>query len=152
MSTPSTPEIKIPVDFIKWASAVAVEIALENEAQYDAAIGMAIAAYRHLYSQPDKGLKQWVKCSERMPLLPDPLPADTPDERPVLFFNLRHSSTWVWFPSYGFKAEDQFPLEADIDRRVYDEGFGREYWEWLEEIPAPSPLAVSENFPPPTPK
>jgi hypothetical protein len=72
-----------------------------------------------------------------MPQLPNPLPADTPDERPVIFFNLRHSSTGVWFPSYGIKAEDQFPLEANINRTLYDQGFGREYWEWLDESTAP---------------
>lgn len=75
----------------------------------------------------------WVKAIDRLPELPNPLPPDTPDEHPVIFFNLKHSATQVWFPSYGQPAEDHFPLEVDVDRRVYDIGFGRENWVWLDE-------------------
>lgn len=75
----------------------------------------------------------WVKCCDRMPQLPDPLPPDTPDERGILFVNRKHSAAQFWFPSYGYTAEAQFPLEAEVDRKLYDIGWGREEWEWLDE-------------------
>lgn len=125
---------QIPEEFREWAKRYADRNSIDahprirehlNAELYEAAIN----TYRFLSAQQVR----WVKCTERMPQLPNPLPADTPDERPVIFFNLRHSSTGVWFPSYGIKSEDQFPLEANVNRSLYDEGFGREYWEWLDE-------------------
>lgn len=87
----------------------------------------------------------WIKCTERMPLLPDPLPKDTPGERGVLFVNRKHSAAQFCFPSDGYTAEAQFPLEKDINRDLYDVGWGREEWEWLEEIPrTPNPSRAGE--------
>jgi hypothetical protein len=86
----------------------------------------------------------WVKCMDRMPKVPNPVPPDTPDERLVIFWNERHSSLNYWFPSWGWPAENIFPLEKDVNRNLYDEGFGREYWEWLDESPSPI-LPVKEE-------
>ena len=77
---------------------------------------------------------QWIKATDRLPELPTPLPPDTPEERGILFVNRKHSATSFWFPSYGISPKESFAIYAD--RRIYDEGFELEHWEWLEETPS----------------
>lgn len=82
---------------------------------------------------------RWVKCSERVPQLPTVLPKDTLDERGILFVSRMHTCAVFWFPSYGYSVESQFEIYKD--KRMYDDGFELEYWEWLSEDPAPPPVA-----------
>ena len=74
---------------------------------------------------------RWVKASERLPILPDPLPKDTIDERGVLFVNRAHSAGAFWYPSYGVSA---------ISFLNNYNGWNINDWEWLDEHDEPEYL------------
>lgn len=94
-------------------------------------------------NKPAEPILRWVKATEKIPQLPDPLPLDTPEERGILFINRQHSCTHIWFPSYGYSVESAFEIYKD--KNLYDEGFELEKWEWLEEIPGPDPSPIKEG-------
>lgn len=68
---------------------------------------------------------KWIKATERLPVLPDVLPPDTPDERGVLFVNRTHSAGNFWYPSYGQSTASVMNLQIP--------GWSLEQWEWLDE-------------------
>ena len=69
---------------------------------------------------------RWVKCNERMPIIPNPLPKDTVDERGIVFKNQTHSSVVIFYPSYGYQ-----PNYMGLGTET--EGWSIDQWEWLEE-------------------
>lgn len=86
------------------------------------------SAMKEFAAQPlpvQKEGMRWVKASDRLPELPNPLPPDTENEKGVLFINRTHSAGVFWFPSYGQKPESIMNLQF--------EGWSFEQWEWLDE-------------------
>ncbi len=67
----------------------------------------------------------WIKASDRLPVLPNVLPLDTKDERGVLFVNRTHSAGVFWYSSYGQSPTSIMNLQFD--------GWSLDQWEWLEE-------------------
>lgn len=83
----------------------------------------------------DYKLSRWVKASERLPVLPNPLPPNTEDEEGVIFRNQTHSCTHIWFPSYGY----------DPVLTVTEDGhWNLDQWEWLDYALS-NPLEQSEK-------
>jgi len=71
---------------------------------------------------------RWVKCIDRLPVIPNPIPKNTPEERGVLFVNRTHSCGNFWYPSYNQPPQGNMNLQFD--------GWKLEQWEWLEELPS----------------
>jgi len=82
-------------------------------------------------SQPS-GMR-WVMASERLPVLPHPLPKDNIDERGILFVNRYHSAGAFWYPSYGVSA---------LSFLENYNGWDVTEWEWLDES---SPAGAAEG-------
>ena len=85
--------------------------------------GLVAAAMHDFASRKPAGMR-WVKASDRLPILPDPLPKDTIDERGILFVNRVHSAGAFWYPSYGVSA---------ISFLNNYNGWNINDWEWLDE-------------------
>jgi len=66
----------------------------------------------------------WVKATERLPEIPNPLPEDTEDERGILFINRTHSACHFWYSSYG---------QSPIPYTTEDGHWSLEQYEWLDE-------------------
>lgn len=91
--------------------------------------------YALFASRKPAGMR-WVKASERLPILPDPLPKDTIDERGVLFVNRAHSAGAFWYPSYGVSA---------LSFLENYNGWDVTEWEWLDESTPSNWIEIKEG-------
>ena len=92
-----------------------------------------VEAMMEEYQQSQPSGMRWVMASERLPVLPHPLPKDNIDERGILFVNRYHSAGAFWYPSYGVSA---------LSFLENYNGWDVTEWEWLDES---SPAGAAEG-------